>query len=233
MTRPNAPFRQPVLCYVTDRTALQGGSQSAVDKVRAKICIVAAAGVDWIQIREKDLPTRELLTLAADAVRIAHAASDGPRVILNDRLDIALAAGADGVHLGGESIAFADVIQWCRRGNAPPEFLIGVSCHGLEEALQAERAGASYVFFGPVYDTPSKRSFGSPQGIARLTRVCEAVRIPVIAIGGVTEKNAPETFRAGAAGIAAIRLFQEPEDAGSLRSVVERLRQSETKDAQL
>ena len=233
MTRPNAPFRQPVLCYVTDRTAPQGGSQSAVDKVRAKICIVAAAGVDWIQIREKDLPTRELLTLAADAVRIAHAASDGPRVILNDRLDIALAAGADGVHLGGESIAFADVIQWCRRGNAPPEFLIGVSCHGLEEAQEGERAGASYVFFGPVYDTPSKRSFGSPHGIARLTRVCEAVRIPVVAIGGVTETNAAETLRAGAAGIAAIRLFQESEDAESLGKVVERLRQSLARNQQL
>jgi thiamine-phosphate pyrophosphorylase len=226
MTLPTFALRRPVLCYVTDRTALHGGSQSTFDRVRDKIRVAATAGVDWIQIREKDLPTRKLLSLAGDAVRITHAASDGPRVILNDRLDIALAAGADGVHLGGESIAFADVIRWCHRGNAPPEFLIGVSCHGLEEAQEGERAGASYVFFGPVYDTPSKRSFGSPQGIARLTEVCEAVRIPVIAIGGVTEKNAAETFWAGAGGIAAIRLFQESEDAESLRAVVERLRQS-------
>jgi thiamine-phosphate pyrophosphorylase len=233
MTTPTVAFRQPVLCYVTDRTALHSGSQSAVDKVRDKIRNGSYAGIDWIQIREKDLPTRELLTLAADAVRIAHGASDGPRVIVNDRLDVALAAGAGGVHLGGKSIAFADVIQWCRRGNASPKFLIGISCHELEEALEAERVGASYVFFGPVYDTPSKRSFGSPQGIARLTRVCEAVRIPVIAIGGVTENNAAETLRAGATGIAAIRLFQESEDAESLRSVVERLRQTVTKDAQL
>lgn len=233
MTRTSAPFRQPILCYVTDRTELHGGSLSAFDKVRDKIRNGADAGIDWIQIREKDLPPRELLTLAGDAVCIAHAASDGPRVILNDRLDIALAAGADGVHLGGESIAFADVIRWCKRGNAPPEFLIGVSCHGLEEALEAERAGASYVFFGPVYDTPSKRSFGSPQGLARLARVCEAVRIPVIAIGGVTEKNATETLSAGAAGIAAIRLFQESEDAESLKAVVERLRQSAARKQQL
>ena len=233
MTLPTVAFRQPILCYVTDRTALQGGSRSAVDKVRDKIRNGSYASIDWIQIRENDLPARELLTLAGDAVRIAHAASDGPRVILNDRLDIALAAGADGVHLGGESIASAGVIQWCRRGNAPPEFLIGVSCHGLEEALEAERAGASYIFFGPVYDTPSKRSFGSPQGIARLTRVCEAVRIPVIAIGGVTETNAAETLRAGAAGIAAIRLFQESEDAESLGTVVERLRQSLARNEQL
>jgi thiamine-phosphate pyrophosphorylase len=233
MTLPTVAFRQPILCYVTDRTALQGGSQSAVDKVRDKIRNGSYASIDWIQIRENDLPARELLTLAGDAVRIAHAASDGPRVILNDRLDIALAAGADGVHLGGESIASADLIQWCRRGNTPPEFLMGMSCHGLEEALEAERAGASYIFFGPVYDTPSKRSFGSPQGIARLTRVCEAVRIPVIAIGGVTETNAAETLRAGAAGIAAIRLFQESEDAESLRSVVERLRPPPARNQQL
>jgi len=233
MTLPTVAFRQPILCYVTDRTALQGGSQNGFDRVQNKVLIAAAAGIDWIQIREKDLPTRELLTLAGDAVRIAHAASDGPRVILNDRLDIALAAGADGVHLGGESIVSAGVIQWCRRGNAPPEFLIGVSCHRIEEALEAERAGASYIFFGPVYDTPSKRSFGSPHGIARLTRVCEAVRIPMVAIGGVTETNAAETLRAGAAGIAAIRLFQESEDAESLGKVVERLRQSLARNQQL
>jgi thiamine-phosphate pyrophosphorylase len=233
MTRPHAPFRQPILCYVTDRTALHGGSQSFLDRVRDKVRIAAAAGVDWIQIREKDLPTRELLTLTGDAVGIAHAAPEGPRVILNDRLDIALAAGADGVHLGGESTAFADVIQWCRRGNAAAEFLIGVSCHELEEAREAEGVGASYVFFGPVYDTPSKRSFGSPQGIARLIRVCEAVHIPVIAIGGVSEKNAAETLRAGVAGIAAIRLFQESEDAESSKSVVGRLRQSLARNQQL
>ena len=233
MTLPTVAFRQPVLCYVTDRTALHGGSQSFLDRVRDKVRIATAAGVDWIQIREKDLPTRELLTLTGDAFRIAHAASDDPRVIVNDRLDIALAAGADGVHLGGESIAFADLIRWCQRGNAPPGFLIGVSCHELEEAREAERAGASYVFFGPVYDTPSKRSFGSPQGITRLTRVSEALRIPAIAIGGVTEKNAAETLRAGAAGIAAIRLFQESGDAESSRSVVECLHQSLARDAQL
>jgi thiamine-phosphate pyrophosphorylase len=233
MTLPISAIRRSILCYVTDRAALHGGSQGAADKVRDKVRIAARVGIDWIQIREKDLPTRELLTLAADAVGIAHAASEGPRVILNDRLDIALAAGADGVHLGGESIAFADLIRWCRGRNAPQGFLIGVSCHELEEAREAQRAGASYVFFGPVYDTPSKRSFGSPQGITRLTRVCEAVRIPVIAIGGVTEKNAAETLRAGAAGIAAVRLFQESEDAESLTSVVERLRQSLARNQQL
>ncbi len=226
MTRPTVALRQPILCYVTDRAALHGGSQNAFDKVGDKIRTATDAGIDWIQIREKELPARELLTLAGDAVRIAHAVPENPRVILNDRLDIALTVGADGVHLGGESIAFADVIQWCRRGNAPREFLIGISCHDLEEALQAERAGASYVFFGPLYDTPSKRSFGSPQGITRLSAVCKAVRIPVIAIGGVSEKNAAETLRAGAAGIAAIRLFQESEDAESLRLVVKGLRQS-------
>jgi thiamine-phosphate pyrophosphorylase len=130
-------------------------------------------------------------------------------VIANDRLDVALAAGAAGVHLGSESVPARDVIRWCREGNAPSGFRIGVSCHTIEDASEAESAGADYVFFGPIYDTPSKSSYGAPQGIAQLKDVCSAARIPVIAIGGVNEENASECIHAGAAGIAAIRMFQE------------------------
>ena len=213
------PHHRPTLCYVTDRKAGSAiGSQGVVEKIRTAV----DAGADWIQIREKDLPARELFHLTQEAVRIAKAATQ-TRIIVNDRFDIAVAAGAAGVHLGGESIAVSEAVQWRRSGNAPPEFLIGVSCHELEEGLEAERAGASYVFFGPVYDTPSKRTFGPAQGIARLTDVCRAVRIPVIAIGGLTEENAPEALKAGAAGIAAIRLFQESKDGASLKQSVERL----------
>jgi thiamine-phosphate pyrophosphorylase len=214
------PHHEPTLCYVTDRRAVSAiGSQDIVEKIRT----AADAGADWIQIREKDLPGRELFRLTQDAVRIAEEAGRQTRIIVNDRFDIAVAAGAAGVHLGGESIAVSEAVQWRRSGNAPPEFLIGVSCHRLEEGLEAERAGASYVFFGPVYDTPSKRAFGPAQGIARLTDVCRAVRIPVIAIGGLTEENAREALKAGAAGIAAIRLFQEAKDGASLKQSVERL----------
>jgi thiamine-phosphate pyrophosphorylase len=220
--RKSPAHQTPILCYVTDRKALRTtGSETLVDRV----CAAVDAGVDWIQIREKDLPVRELFTLTQDAVRRAAQAGGRTRIIVNDRLDVAVAAGAAGVHLGRESVAAFDLVRWCRTGNAPAGFLIGVSCHQREEALEAERAGVSYVFFGPVYDTPSKRPFGAPQGIARLRDVCRAVGISVIAIGGLTEGNAAEALKIGSAGIAAIRLFQQSKDAASLRQSVERLHQ--------
>ena len=192
------------------------GGEGVLGKIRAAI----TAGVDWVQIREKDLTGRELLALVRDAV----AGSGSTRVIVNDRLDVALAAGAAGVHLGRESLSALDVVNWCRSGNAPPDFLIGVSCHSLEEAREAESAGASYIFFGPVFDTPSKRGMGEPQGVARLGEICRSVAIPVVAIGGVSEDNAGECFRAGATGIAAIRMFQDARDGAAVKDVVERLR---------
>jgi thiamine-phosphate pyrophosphorylase len=145
-------------------------------------------------------------------------------VIVNDRLDVALAAGASGVHLGRESLGARDVVRWCRSGNAPADFLVGVSCHSLEDAREAESAGAAYIFFGPVFDTPSKRGMGEPQGVAQLGEVCRGVAIPVFAIGGVSEENAAECIRAGAAGIAAIRMFQDARDSTALKDVVERFR---------
>jgi thiamine-phosphate pyrophosphorylase len=125
------------------------------------------------------------------------------------------------VHLGRESAPAREVKKWCRAGHAPPGFLVGVSCHSLNEALAAEADGADYIFFGPVFATPSKEAFGPPQDIARLAEVCRSVRIPALAIGGISPENAAECLRAGAAGIAAIRLFQQTTD---LPAVVERLR---------
>jgi len=186
------------------------------------------AGADWVQIREKDLPGRKLFELARAAVRAAiEAGGRKVRVLINDRLDVALAAGVAGVHLGGESLPAREVVRWCRSGNAPADFLIGVSCHSLEQAREAENAGADYVFFGPIFDTPSKRAFGAPQGISNLAGMCRAVRIPVIAIGGVDAENEKECLRAGAAGIAAIRLFQETSKLADLQSVVERLHRAD------
>jgi len=103
---------------------------------------------------------------------------------------------------------------------------IGVSCHSLESGLAAKRGGADYLFFGPVFATPSKQSFGPPQGLERLARICEGVRLPVLAIGGVTESNAELCFAAGAAGIAAIRLFQEAPDVAEVVSRLRRLKPS-------
>jgi thiamine-phosphate pyrophosphorylase len=213
---------KPIVCYVTDRKLL--GTAAPVPSVLEKIQMAAQAGVDWIQIREKDLPARELLTLTREAVSMADSSGRKTQMIVNDRLDIALAAAAAGVHLGSESVPARDVIRWCRAGNAPSGFRIGVSCHTMEDASEAESAGADYVFFGPIFDTPSKRSFGAPQGISRLKDVCSAVRIPVIAIGGMNRENAAESIRAGAAGIAAIRMFQEAKSPQALAEAVARLR---------
>jgi thiamine-phosphate pyrophosphorylase len=209
-------LKTPLVCYVTDRKSLGmgEGGESVLGKIRAAV----AGGVDWVQLREKDLSGRELLALAREAV-----AGGGARVIVNDRLDVALAAGAAGVHLGRESLSARDVVRWCSSGNAPAEFLVGVSCHSLEEAREAESAGASYIFFGPVFDTPSKRGMGEPQGVGRLAEICGSVAIPVVAIGGVSELNAGHCIRAGAAGIAAIRMFQEARDGAAMKDVVGRL----------
>jgi thiamine-phosphate pyrophosphorylase len=211
-------LKSPIVCYVTDRKSLGvgEGGESVLGKIRA----AAAAGVDWVQIREKDLSGRDLLELAREAV----AGRTLARVIVNDRLDVALAAGAAGVHLGRESLSARDVVRWCRGGNAPSEFVVGVSCHSLEDAREAESAGASYIFFGPVFDTPSKRGMGEPQGVARLAEICGSVTIPVMAIGGVSDENAGQCIRAGAAGIAAIRMFQEARDGAAMEGAVKRLR---------
>ncbi len=211
---------RPLLCYVTDRRALAGAAAGeAVPALLERIRLATSAGLDWIQIREKDLTGRALLDLTRGAV----ARAEGARVLVNDRLDVALAARAGGVHLGEASLPAADVVRWRRSSPEafPPEFRIGVSCHSLEAAQAAERDAADYVIFGPVYQTPSKLAYGAPQGLERLAAVCRAVRIPVLAIGGITLENAAACLAAGAAGLAAIRLFQESPD---LEAVVAALR---------
>ena len=227
-----ATVPSPILCYVTDRRSLAADSTGA--NLLSTIRNAISAGIDWVQIREKDLPTPELLMVTREAVQAAEAcAKTGEmpstqavraKIIVNDRLDVAIAAGADGVHLGRESAPVSEVVRWCRSGNAPPEFLVGASCHRVTEAREAETAGASYAIFGPVFETPSKRVFGPPVGIAQLSAACAAVKIPVLAIGGIDSRNVGECSRAGAAGIAAIRIFQDSRDENELRHVVESLR---------
>lgn len=216
--------KKPIVYYVTDRKAFYPADSIA--RVRDTIYIAVAAGADWVQVREKDLPGRALLPIVKDAVAVA-AARGQARVIVNDRLDVALAGGADGVHLGSKSLPPREVSTWCRRGNASAEFSIGVSCHSLEEARAAESDGASYIFFGPIFETPSKKAFGKAQGVGKLADVCNAVRIAVVAIGGVSAENAAECIQAGAAGIAAIRLFQEASGLDQLKDAIERLHRME------
>jgi thiamine-phosphate pyrophosphorylase len=215
-----------IVCYVTDRKSLTGtGAEGArTSTILQNIRAALAAGVDWVQVREKDLPGGQLLELARRTVHFAEqqaAETERPaRIIINDRLDVALAANANGVHLGRESAPALEVARWCRAGNAPDGFAIGVSCHSVEEAREAENANANYIFFGPVFETPSKRAFGTPQGIERLGEVCFAVSMPVIAIGGVNQENAPDCIRAGAVGIGAIRMFQESLDTKAIKEKV-------------
>jgi len=213
---------KPIVCYVTGRKSL--GEADSTQLLLARIRAAAEAGVDWVQIREREMGARALLELAKAAVT---ACAGKAQVLINDRLDVALAAGAAGVHLRGESMPAAEVIPWLRAGNAPADFLAGVSCHSLEDARQAEAAGASYIFFGPVFETPAKKQFGAPQGVEKLAEVCRSVRIPVIAIGGMSGDRSFDCLRAGASGIAAIRMFQEPREAAALRSAIEKIHAAE------
>jgi thiamine-phosphate diphosphorylase len=205
-----------ILCYVTDRRSIElersGDSAAALVALAAR---VARAGVDWIEIREKDLGGRALFDLVSAVVARAGSA----RILVNDRLDVALAAGAAGVHLAGTSVPVAAARELCRR--LAPGMMIGKSCHSMEEAVEAHEGDADYIFFGPIFPTPSKVAYGPPQGIERLREVCATVAIPVIAIGGITAENAGACIAAGAGGIAAIRWFQE---AGDLEERVAALR---------
>jgi thiamine-phosphate pyrophosphorylase len=220
----------PILCYVTDRKGLAFADDHQVEALLKRVATAAAAGMDWIQIREKNLSGERLSSLAQAAVaqikQINERSRARTRIIVNDRLDLALSEHTGGVHLGEQSLPVVDVCKWlAARPNLAKgdKFLVGVSCHSVQGAVSAARDGADYIFFGPVFATPSKASFGAPQGIQRLAEVCSAVAIRVLAIGGITLDNASDCFAAGAAGIAAIRLFQ---DAENLAILVSQLRAS-------
>lgn len=207
-----------ILCYVTDRQSLHiAAGQSRESALTRHVESALAAGADWIQIREKDLPARNLMELTRAAIRACSKASaqSEARILVNDRCDVAWAAGAGGVHLGEKSLPVRIVVD-ARRSRGPADFVVGTSCHSVDGAIRAAKDRADYVYFGPVFATPSKAPFGAPHGVAKLVEVCRAVPIPVIAIGGVTLENARACRDAGAAGIAAIRLFQESRNCAEI-----------------
>jgi thiamine-phosphate pyrophosphorylase len=162
-----------------------------------------------VQIREPDLPARDLLYVAEATAAIAT--NSDAVVLINDRADIAVSAGA-GVHLTTKSLS-AEVV----RSAFGPNLIIGVSTHSLEEAKAAECGGADFIVFGPVFETPSKKQYGEPVGLEALRNVTIGVAIPVLALGGITLSNFRETLDAGAMGIAGISMFA---DAPDLHSVV-------------
>jgi thiamine-phosphate pyrophosphorylase len=172
--------------------------------------------VDWFQLREKDLPDRRVYGLLAELC--SRPRRPGTKILVNGRLDLALAAGADGVHLTSTGPPTAAV-----RRTAPDSFLIVRSCHHIEEVVRAEDEGADAATFGPVYPTPSKAAYGPPAGLDALESACAAVGIPVIALGGVDGANAAEVLKRGAGGLAAIRLFWEMEDPAGGVAALRRL----------
>jgi thiamine-phosphate pyrophosphorylase len=186
------------LYYITDRRQLRGDLLEVIGRA-------VQAGIDLVQIREKDLAARELLELARAAAALVRGSAT--RILVNARADVALAAGAHGVHLPANSVPPADI-----RKLAPSGFLVGVSCHSEEEVLGAAQEGADFAVFGPVFETPSKSKYGPPQGAAKLRQACRVSGMPVYALGGVNLSNAAECFAAGATGIAAISLFQQNAD---------------------
>lgn len=195
--------------------AITSGKANSHEEILRLVQAAVDAGVPLFQIREKALSGRALHDLVTRAVEITF--GTGTRLLVNDRSDIARAAGADGVHLTTQSLPAEVVRQTCG-----PEFLIGVSTHSRDEARAAQESGADFVVFGPVFETESKRAFGEPQGLEKLQELTSELReFPVLAIGGVTLDNVGACFKAGASGVAAIRLLN---DAERLSSVVELIR---------
>ena len=215
-----------LLYYITDRAQFPGTERQRRERLMKKISEPAAAGVDYIQLREKDLSGRALEFLAKDVAQIICESRTSTRLLINSRADIALAAEANGVHLTSNDISPNDVRKMWQEVKRSSDPVIAVSCHNQAEVLAAERApdrvaegartAANFVVFGPVFE---KRGAKNISGIGDLKKVCRHA-IPVLALGGVTTENAHLCLEAGASGIAGIRLFQENEVA----TVVTKLR---------
>lgn len=182
-------------------------------------CVEAAlrGGVRAVQLREKDLGTRDLLALALEMRELTR--RHDSLLLINDRIDVALACQADGVHLPLSSFGPTEA-----RALLGSDRLIGVSTHTESELLPVAAEGADFAVFGPVFDTPSKRPYGPPLGLPALERAARVVRIPVLAIGGITADRLPEVLQTGAAGAAIIRALLEASDPErAARSFIERL----------
>ncbi|HEV8046287.1 MAG TPA: thiamine phosphate synthase [Terriglobales bacterium] len=208
-----------LLCYITDRTSFPGDESARQHALLAKIAEASCAGVDLIQLREKDLSTRNLEVLACAAIQAVREnyCNRATRLLINSRSDVAIACGADGVHLRSDDISPSDVRKiWISAGNSPRP-LVSVSCHTVAEVASAASASADFAIFAPVFEkkySPAMKAAGLDQ----LRSACSQ-KIPVLALGGVTLENAAACIEDGAAGIAAIRLFQESDIAAVVRQL--------------
>jgi thiamine-phosphate pyrophosphorylase len=208
---------RPIL-YLITRGATTEATTPDSEEFRELVLQASAAvtaGIQLIQIREKQLPVRVLFELARAVAAAARESST--KVLINDRADVAASAGADGVHLTTTSLT-PDVI----RKNFGAEFLIGASTHSLIEARDSFRQGADFAVFGPVFSSPSKASYGPPLGVGQLKDAArELTPFPLIALGGISPERVNECLLAGAAGVAGITLFSKPKD---LTTTVEKIR---------
>jgi len=210
-----------LLCYITDRSQFPGSEEQKHARLLQKISECAAAGVDYIQLREKDLSLRELERLAECAMK-ALASGTSTRLLINSRVDVALACGAHGVHLPASDISPSEARALFARAKKLSSAVIGASCHSAEEASLAEAHGADFALFGPVFE---KNRQANPHGEKSLRAVCHRpgmarIPMPVLALGGIDLRNAERCIRAGASGIAGIRLFQQ----NATEEIVKKLR---------
>ena len=209
-----------LLCYITDRSQFPGDEAFRRRCLLEKIAEADGCGVDYIQLREKDLSARDLEVLAREILALRTGNQKlKTGLLINSRTDIALASGADGVHLRSVDMSPSEVRKlWTQCGAGDPaRVTVGVSCHTPAEVAQAAAEGADFAVFGPVFEKKSAQ----PTGLNALREACRE-KIPVLALGGVTLENAESCIQAGAAGIAGIRLFQENE----ISEVVGKLRRS-------
>ena len=207
-----------LLYYITDRAQFPGSECERRERLLAKIAEAARCGVDYVQLREKNLAARELEALARKAMETIRASGRRTRLLINSRTDVALAAGADGIHLRSKDVSPEDVRKIWQLAKGPKDLILAVSCHTGTEVAAAEKAAADFVVFGPIFgkqDGPESR----PAGLDLLRAVSRS-RIPVFALGGVTPENAALCADAGAEGVAGIRLFQE----SSVTAIVAKLR---------
>ena len=211
-----------LLYYITDRSAFLGSEAEQRSALIHRIAEAARAGVDYIQLREKDLPIRELERLAGQAVRAVRDNSDRARLLINSRTDVALACGADGVHLPSDDIAASEArAVWMKCSQRPP--VIGVSAHSVEEVRLAFSHGANFTVLAPIFEKPNTAVRGL--GLKVLREACsgfsDADQFAVLALGGVNLENASGCLAAGAGGLAGIRLLQ----TGSIDETVRRVRE--------
>jgi thiamine-phosphate pyrophosphorylase len=217
--------KRPLLYYITDRNAFPGNELERRRRLLHKITEAAKAGVDYIQLREKDLCTRELESVAGEAVNVLNQmrtqnAELRTALLINSRTDVVLAAGADGVHLRSDDISPRDVRQIWQLGAVGParDPLIGASCHSPEEVKKMAATGATFAAFGPIFEKKDAAKV-NPAGLAQLQEACHH-DISVFALGGITLSNAQSCLETGAAGIAAIRLFQENDIAAVVQNLI-------------